>query len=191
MRWVRLIALFALITAGVNALPEEEGHVSLVPWKVLQPGETVDAPLALFWIPSSPDELRRSSLLTSDDLTHYSSRCVALRVVRFDDGARLASLQVEATLPAVVLADREGRILGVASGEEGTLRVSEVEELVRQELDARAGAADLRIDKARRLADEGDEETALALYRAVWDERCLCPRQGRQAQKAMRRLSRR
>src|SRR5687768_9771012 len=85
MRWARSIAMVALFAAGVDALPDGQRHVSLVPWKVLERGEAVDAPLVLFWIPSSAGEMRRSPLLTSDELTRYSARCVAMRVVRFDD----------------------------------------------------------------------------------------------------------
>jgi hypothetical protein len=188
MRWVRSIGLVALIAAGGNVLPEEEGHFSLVPWNVLEPGQTVDAPLVLFWIPSSAEELRRSPLLTSDDLTFYSSRCVAMRVVRSDDGARLSRLHVEQDLPVAVLADREGRILGAATSEHGMLAVADVEELVRAELDARTVEAEMQLDEAQRHAEEGDDETALTLYRAVWEARCLCPRQAKAAQRAIKRM---
>ena len=188
MRWVRSIGLVALFAAGVNVLPEEEDHLSLVPWNVVEPGQTVDAPLVLFWIPSSGEELRRSPLLTSDDLTFYSSRCVAMRVVRADDEARLARLNIEHELPVAVLADREGRILGAATSEKGILPLADVEELVGAELDARTTGAEMQLDQAQRHAEEGDDETALALYRAVWNERCLFPRQAKAAQRAIKKM---
>ncbi|HUQ81732.1 MAG TPA: hypothetical protein VM076_11360 [Gemmatimonadaceae bacterium] len=181
MRWARSIALVALIAAAAEALPEE-GRVSLVPWKVVAPGDAVDAPLVLYWIPATRDELRHSPLLTSDDLTLYSSRCVAMRVVRADDVERLAKLDVRER-PAVVLVDGEERIIGVAES------LLDVEELVRQELDARAEAANLRLDRARRYDEEGDEDGALALYRSVWEERCMCPRQAKAAQRAMKKIA--
>lgn len=187
MRQARSIVLFALILAGVHALPDEQRHVSLVPWKVLERGEVVDAPLVLFWVPDSASSMRRSPMLTSDDLTLYSARCVAMRVVRLDDEARLASLGVGDNLPVAVLADRGGNVIGSAPAN----NILEVEELVRDELNLRAFAADALLDDARRHAEVGDVAAALDLYRKVWDARCLCPRQGKIAQKAMRRLAKR
>jgi hypothetical protein len=185
MRRVRCIALLAMVAAGAGALAGEEDHVSLVPWKVVGPGESVDAPLILYWVPASRDELRRSPLLTSHELTLYSARCVAMRVVRADDGSRLAALHVEARLPVALLTDRGGRVIGSREA----VSVSEVEGLVRDELETRSARADALLDEARRHAIDGDVEAALTLYREVWDARCLCPRQGKAAQKALRRLA--
>jgi hypothetical protein len=111
-----------------------------------------------------------------------------MRVVRSDDGARLSRLHVEQDLPVAVLADREGRILGAATSEHGMLAVADVEELVRAELDARTVEAEMQLDEAQRHAEEGDDETALTLYRAVWEARCLCPRQAKAAQRAIKRM---
>lgn len=191
MRWVRCIAFLALVAAGGFALSADERHASLVPWKVIEPGESVEAPLVLYWVPASPDDVRRSPLLTSDELTLYSARCVAMRVVRVDDGTRLAKLQVDGELPVAVLADGTGRVIATVSGERGTLSVVEVEELVREELETRMASADTLLDEARRRLDDGDPEAAQELYREVWKARCLCPRQGKVAQTALRRLAKR
>lgn len=188
--WVRTLALVALIAAGTVAFPAGRGLAPLVPWKMLEPGETIAAPLALFWIPSSPDAMRRSSLLTSDSLTVFASRCVAMRVVRFDDGARLAKLQVEAELPVAVLADRDGNILGSVASSHGRLSVRKVEDLVRSALDERESQAEKLLDAARQHADAGEVDTALELYEKVSAARCLCPRQARVAAKALKRLER-
>src|SRR5688572_32588023 len=102
MRLTRVFAAVALLCCGARALPAEEPHVALVPWRVVEPHTTVDAPLALFWIPASGEELRRSELLNSDDLTLFSSQCVAMRVVRSSDEARLAALAADAEPPLVV-----------------------------------------------------------------------------------------
>lgn len=187
-RWARSFALVALVLAGVNALPDDDSLVSLVPWKVLQPDEAINAPLALFWVPASPDAMRRSTMLTSNELTLFSSRCVAMRVVRFDDGARLAKLQVEAELPVAVLADRDGHVLGTVTSEHGRLSVADVEDLVRRALDERESQAEKLLDAARERAEAGDVDTALELYERVSEARCLCPRQAKVAAKALRRL---
>jgi hypothetical protein len=191
MRWIRCIAWIAVVAAGANAVPAGERHASLVPWKVLDRGEAVEAPLVLFWIPSSGEELRRSPLLASDELTRFSSRCVAMRVVRIDDGARLARLQVDGDLPMAVLADGNGEVIDVVDGERGELKVGEVEELVREELDLRTSNAEALLDQARHRLEDGDEEAAVDLYREVFEARCLCPRQGKVAQRALKRLERR
>lgn len=190
-RWARVAATVALLFLGADALPGGEAYVALVPWRVLQPEQKVETPLVLFWIPASVEELRHSELLTSDDLTLFSSQCVAMRVVRLNDGARLASLAGDAPLPLAVLADRAGQIVGRVESSEGGLSVTEVEDLVRAELDRRAAETQAKLDRARERAEADDVEGATTLYRAVWEERCVCPRQGRAAGKALRKLGRR
>jgi hypothetical protein len=187
-RWARVAATIALLFCGAVVLPGGEAYVALVPWRVLEPEQTVDAPLALFWIPASVEELRHSELLTSDDLTLFSSQCVAMRVVRLDDSVRMTSLAADAQLPVVVLADRSGHIVGRVESKDGALSVTEVEDLVREELGRRSAEIDAKLDRARERAEADDVEGAAVLYRAVWDERCICPRQGRAAGKALRRM---
>ncbi|HYO77399.1 MAG TPA: hypothetical protein VE010_13130 [Thermoanaerobaculia bacterium] len=191
VRLTRVLAAIAVLTAGAATLAAGESRLSLVPWRVLDLSTPVDAPLVLFWIPASSEELRRSELLTSYDLTLFSSRCVAMRVVRFNDTSRLTSLEVGADVPTAVLTDRDGTILGRVGSEDGELPVTEVEELVAAELERREGDAESMLDRARDYADEGDREAALALYRRVWDERCVCPRQARDAKRALKKLDRR
>jgi len=187
-RWARWIAAVALALTGVNALPGDAPHLSLVPWKVLEPDEEVRGPLVLFWIPASRDEVRRSELLTSDELTLYSSQCVAMRVVRFDDAATLDKLDVGGALPVAVLADDKRGVIARVENEQGTLLIDDVEEMVRDELDRRISEADALLDDAREKADAGDIEDAISLYRAVWERRCVCPRQARDAQRALKKM---
>jgi hypothetical protein len=175
----------ASMVIALAAFAEDGHHPSLVPWKVLEPGAPREsAPLVLFWVPSSPEELRRSDLLTSDDLTLYSSQCVAMRIVRLDDHETLHRLGVADELPVAVLTDDEGIVLASvpATG------VAEVEAIVRETLHHRADEAEAMLDDAREKVEEGALEAAIALYRRVWEQRCLCPRQGKTAQKALRRL---
>jgi len=187
-RWVRWVAALALAMTGVEVLPGEPSRLSLVPWKVVEPGDDVHAPLILFWIPASRDEVRRSDLLTSDELTLYSSQCVAMRVVRSDDQTMLVKLDVSDALPAAVLVDGEGQVIDRVGNEQGTLVVADVEEMVRNELDRRVSDAEALLDNAREKAEAGAIDEAIALYRAVWEQRCLCPRQARDAQRALKKL---
>ena len=187
-RWVRWVAALALAFTGVDVQPGDAPRLSLVPWKVFERGDEIHAPLVLFWIPATRDEVRRSELLTSDELTLYSSQCVAMRVVRFDDEVMMAKLGVEAPLPVAVLADGDGRVIAHVDGEQGSLEASEVEDMVHEELDRRLTEADTLLDHAREKAEAGAIDEAIALYREVWEQRCFCPRQARDAQRALKKL---
>ena len=178
---VRLAALGALATAPAS-------YAALVPWRVIEPQAVVDAPLALFWVPASADELRRSELLASDDLTLFSSQCVAMRVVQPNDVARMTALAEDAEPPLAVLADRAGKIIGRVTSERGAISLAEVEDLVRAELERRADESEAMLDRAAERVEENDLSAAAELYRAVWAERCVCPRQARAAKKALRKL---
>lgn len=185
------VTAIALVLAGGKARAAEPPHVSLVPWKVLEPGEpNIESPLVLFWIPASREELRRSELLTSQDLLLFSSQCVAMRVVRTDDYALLDRLDAQGELPMALLADGSLRVLRSVEGEDGALSATAVEEMVREELGERASAAETLLDRARDKADAGEIDDAVAIYTAVWEQRCVCPRQGKDAQRALKKLKR-
>lgn len=190
-RLARMVAAIALLFCGADALRAGEDYVAMVPWRVLEPETNVDARLALYWIPASGEELRRSELLTSDDLTLFSSQCVAMRVVRVNDEARLTRFADEAELPLAVLVDHTGEVIGRVESEHGALSVEKVEDLVRDELDRLAAEKEFVLDRARERAEARDVEAAAKLYQSVWEARCECPRQGRVAGKALRKLGRR
>lgn len=184
----RVHILFPLaVFLCADIAPAQEDHLTLVPWKVSSPGNRTDSPLVLYWLPATREELRRSDLLVSRELALFSSRCVAMRVVRSDD-TRLRSKLEPATLPAVILTERSGRIVGRVESEKGQLAVGPVEILVRDELERRAGEAEAMLDRARQRIDAGDVRGGVALYRAVREVRCIAPRQGRDAERALRRL---
>jgi hypothetical protein len=174
-----------MLLPAPRALPDDPGRVSMVPWKLLEAAAPPErAPLVLFWIPQSREELRRSELLTSPELTLFASRCVAMRVVRSDDHATLERLGIDGDLPAAVLTDSEGRVEGRCAA----LSAREVEEMVRKELAERSADADALLDVANRRASAGDIESAEAMYQTVWEQRCVCPRQGKDARRALKKL---
>ncbi len=181
------IVVIALVLTAAVVRAGEGSHPSLVPWKVIEVGAAPEpAPLTLFWVPASPDDVRRSDLLASDELTLYSSQCVAMRIVRLDDHETLERLEITEELPVVVLRDASGKVIERAGA---PLSLADVESMVRDELNDRAEAAEAMLDEAAEKADEGDTDAAIALYREVWDQRCVCPRQARAAHKALKRLS--
>lgn len=110
-----------------------------------------------------------------------------MRVIRLDDDVRLATLGIADVHPVVVLADGAGRVIGSVARED----LVEIEDLVRDELDLRMFHADALLDQAQKRASEGDRLGAIALYREVWEARCMCPRQGKVAGRALRRLAER
>ena len=184
-RCLTWFASIAIALAGAAALSGEDSHVSLVPWKVVEPGaEPEKAPLTLYWVPSSKDEMRRSELLTSDELTAFASQCVAMRIVRLDDRETLKRIAVDKVLTVAVLVDADGNLLGRAKADD----LAEVEGVVREELEHRAEAAELQLDEAGEKVSEGEVAAAIEIYRQVWEQRCVCPRQARAAQRALKRL---
>ena len=90
----------ALLTLALPPARAADGgglasNTVFVPWKILNSGDPLpSAELVLYWIPLSRDDFRHSELLTYRPLTTYSPQCVALSVVRADDEAAIARLQV-------------------------------------------------------------------------------------------------
>jgi len=184
---VRSLAAVAIALAAYAGPPPEP--VWFVPWKVLNPGEAPPhAQLVVYWLPSSRDDMRHSELLTSRTLTLYSSQCVAMHVVRPDDFERVASLGANGKSPVVLLLDSDGRELTHIDSEAGALRITTVERMVRDEVHAREDEAEKQLDLARTKVEAGEKNAAITMYRRVFDQRCLLPRQARTAQRALRRL---
>jgi hypothetical protein len=162
--------------------------VCFVPWKVLEPGtEPMKKAFVLFWIPSSPDEMRRSDLITSQRLTLYAGRCIGMHVVRADDNEMLTKLNVGKELPLAVLVEGEKEVARVLS-DAGALSASAVESMVRDAFDVREASLNSMLDLAGHKASSGDNAGAIELYRQVASQQCAFPRLARTAQRALRRL---
>ena len=111
-------------------------QVYFVPWKVLNPGDQpVKGALVLYWIPLSRDEIKRSDLLNSRPLTVYSSQCVGMQLIRPDDTPTIEKLGAAGKMPIAILADADGKRIAAIDG--SALRLSAVEKMVRDEVDAR------------------------------------------------------
>src|SRR4051812_39330176 len=176
---VRCLIAIALAIAADAAQPAEP--VWFVPWKVLSPGDAppAAAQLVVYWLPASRDDMRHSELLTSRTLTLYSSQCVAMHVVRPDDFERIANLGANGRAPLVLLLDGDGREVTHIDSESGALRIATVERILRDEVRAREDDADKQLDQARAKCEAGEKNAAIAMYRRVFDQRCLLPRQAR------------
>ncbi|HEU4521069.1 MAG TPA: hypothetical protein VFT12_03640 [Thermoanaerobaculia bacterium] len=181
---VRAAGTAALLLA-VSTLPLLAAErIWFVPWKVLAPGATPeDALFVVYWIPASPDDLKRSDLVTSRSLAIYSSRCVAMHVVRVDDVERLDRFG-RPDLPVALVVDGERELARLS----GAVRSSDVEAMVRAEFDTREARANQALDDARDCLREGDRTRAARLYESVARQRCSFPRQAKEAARALRRL---
>ncbi len=166
-----------------------DSYVPFVPWRILKAHEAPPkAPLILYWLPATRGEMRKSELLTARGLTLFATQCVAMEVVRPDDVKRVAKLADGDELPLALLIDDEGREVGRVEARHGVLSAAEVENMVGSELALRESAADELLDRARSMASDGARAEALVLYRRVSEQRCTCPRQARDALRALRKL---
>jgi hypothetical protein len=183
--------MHALLLAVVSLLfsAAAPSDVAFVPWKIHRAAEGLTAsPLVLYWVPASADDFRHSDLLTSRALASYAAQCVALEVVTSDDAAMVAKLAIDGPLPAAVLVDAWGVVVGRVSGSKGLLRASEVEKMMRDAMRTREESLNADLDAAPKKISAGDRESGVAIYRRVWMQRCLFPRHGREAERAMKKL---
>jgi hypothetical protein len=183
---VSLVLLLLATHAGAGGT--RTAHVVFVPWKVMNHDSALPADaLVLYWIPSSPDELRRSQLVTSRALSVYAARCVGMHVVRADDEARIEKFGVGELLPVALLMNGEQEV-GRVANRNGALDADAVAHMVREAFDARELLTLERAAEARRLAEAGQTAAAVERYRRVAQERCAFPRLARDAQRALRKL---
>jgi len=168
-----------------SGMARAEAYV--VPWKILRPDEpAVSAPLILYWFPATKEEVKGSDLMSSRALTLASSQCVGMQLVVPGDTATLAKWEVADKLPAAILT-ADGAAVTRIEGENGRLKLGKIEDAVRGELKARESALEKLLDDAK-AKEKADHDGAVAMYQQVWDKRCLAPKKGRAAQKALARL---
>src|SRR5271169_5042136 len=108
-------------------------RVYQVPWTVISPTDRLpDRGLVLYWFPASVEEIKKSSLRTSRDLSLYSAQCVGMEIA---DAAQAFGRKLDVgKVPVAVLTDAAGAVLGRVEGQAGFLRAPEVERLVREEI---------------------------------------------------------
>ena len=102
--------------------------------------------------------------------------------------AVIEKLGAAGKVPAALLADRDGHILRRAENVHGVLRADDVERMVSGELAARDEAMYRDMRDAGQQAAAGNKPSAIELYRKIWDDRCLFPLAGSEAQRALAKL---
>ena len=170
---------------GMNS--SSSPQVYYVPWKVREPKDPPAAGLVLYWFPLTNEELKKSSLRESRQLSLYASQCISMELADFRTpaGARLVG---DSKPPVAVLATPEGDAVGKAENAGGILKVSEVEKLVSAEVKKREGALDEKLRGAREKAKAGDTAAAVALLRPVLGEKCMFPGKAKDAAKELKKL---
>lgn len=162
----------------------------VVPWMVMNNG--VEAPpgsaAVVYWFPSSPGDARASELVKSRVLTLYSAQCTGTLLVPVERKDVLAKFNVAEKLPALVLVTADGRELARLEKPGDTLRLGEVEKLVRDAIEAEDKRLDARNDEAKALLSGGNREGAIALYSEIARQRCLFGNAGKEASKALKKL---
>jgi tetratricopeptide (TPR) repeat protein len=162
-------------------------RVYQVPWRFLEPADPApERGLVLYWFPASADEIKRSSLRTSRNLSLYSAQCVSMTVA---DASQPLGRKLEVTrVPAAILADAAGVVLGRVGDHDGRLNAPDVEKLVRDELKKREDAVNTRLTDGRTKAKAGDAPGAAQAFKSVLEEACLFPKKAKDATRELKKL---
>lgn len=188
-----LIPLYAFAQSDRERVRSGPGtgdpYESLVPWHFLEKGGALlDAPLVLYWLPASSKETERSPLLSSQELVRDADRCLSFEIVLPEDRVTIEKFGATGKLPAAILADAKGSVLHRVDGAGGRLAIPSVEKMVRDEFNRRGEAMYATVVEAKKRVASGDKQGAIDLYRKLWDERCLAPAVGLDAQQSLKDL---
>jgi tetratricopeptide (TPR) repeat protein len=175
-------------TGGMGSGSMAADVVYQVPWKVVSAPDTVQpGGLAIFWLPASQNELEKSSLRNSRTLSLYASQCVTMGVV--DAGTPMGQkLLADEKPPVAVLVAADGSVIGKAQGEKGMLRVNVVEKLLEGEMKQRESTVKGTLNAAKDAAKKGDKDAAIAQYKSVLEQKCLFPKQAKDATNELKKL---
>lgn len=163
--------------------------VQLVPWKYLQSDTLVhDGPVTLYWLPANQGQVTQSPLLDDKPLLSAATRCVGFEIVMPDRTTVIHNLGEDGKLPAVLLLDRQGKVLRKFENPNGELLTKNVELLLSSELDARDQTMFRSMIAANQEATAGRTKNAIDIYKKIWDDRCLYPLAANDAKHALEQL---
>lgn len=159
-----------------------------VPWKMPDPKKpAATAGLVLYWFPATKEELKKSSLLESRDLSLYAGQCVTMQLA----DATLPNAEAlvgSSKLPVAVLATADGTAISRVENTAGKLKVADVEKLVGGEVKTRKAGAETSLKDARAKAAAGDKDGAVKLFQSVVADRCMFPDKAKDAAKELKKL---
>jgi tetratricopeptide (TPR) repeat protein len=175
-------------TSGSGSNTGPNPVVYHVPWK-MPPAETdkaITEGLILYWFPASKEEVMKSSLRESRDLSLYAGQCVTMQLAdnRLANAEKLVG---GSTLPVAVLATPDGNTVSKLENTGGKLKVTDVEKLVGSEVKKREAALDEKLKDAKAKA-AADKAAAVELYKAVAAEKCMFPKKAKAAVGELKKL---
>jgi tetratricopeptide (TPR) repeat protein len=175
-------------TGGMGGGAMGSEVVYQVPWKMMNATDTPPVGgLVVYWFPASENELKNSSLRNSRLLSLYATQCVTMGVA--DAATALGQkFAPDQKLPVAVLAQSDGTVIGKAQGEGGKLKVGQVEKLLEAEMKQRESGVKDALNAARDAMKRGDKDGAIAQFKAVADQKCLFPKQARDAANVLKKL---
>ena len=173
---------------GMSSGPTPTEQVYHVPWRLITSQDSpVAGGLILYWLPTGPEEVKKSSLLYSRMLSLYASQCITMGVV--DPITPMGQKLVAGDkLPVAILASADGTPIARAENQNGYLKVDKVEKLVEEEMKKRESAVKEQLEDARNKAKSGDNQNAIQEYRAVLEQKCLFPGKAKDAAKGLKKL---
>lgn len=161
----------------------------VVPWRFLKPGAApLKRALTLYWFPVSQDEIQKSDLVSSRELSLDATQCIGMRGVLPDDTATIKQFDATDKRPLVLLVDSDGKVLGRVGNTKGELHVARVEKMVKDEIGALDDGIYDQFVAARKKNASGDKNGAIAIYKKIWAQRCLFPAAARMAKDELRAL---
>jgi tetratricopeptide (TPR) repeat protein len=158
-----------------------------VPWKMRTEKDPPAKGLILYWLPSSANEFKKSSLQNSRILSMYATQCVSMEIADF--GTPLGQkLLGESKPPVAVLTTSDGSQIGRAENKNGMLKVDQAEKLVDSEMKQRQSAVDAQLKEAKTKQKAGDNDGAIKIFSEVVQQKCLFPGKAKDAAKELKKL---
>ena len=109
---------------------------------------------------------------------------MGLDIVVPGDSETIEKLGATGKVPMALIIDKDGRVIRQVNN----TRAQSVEQMVSEELNALDDEVFRRLSEAKRLAIAGAREKSIDLYKKIWDDRCLYPLVGVEAQHALKDL---
>ncbi len=174
-------------TGGMSSGSGSAPEVYPVPWKIRGPKDPPAAGLILYWLPTSAEEYKKSSMRLSRILSMYATQCVSMELADYNSplGQKLIG---ESKPPVAVLATPDGTPLGKAENQSGILKVDQAEKLVEGEMKQRETALDTQLKEAKEKEKGGDNDAAIKLFSRVVEQKCLFPKKAKDAAKELKKL---
>ena len=173
----RLLVAITLLTVALPVAAQRgrpgtgNPDVQLVSWKYLdKTAELPKGPFVVYWLPATMKDIEQSPLFKSKPLLEDATRCIDFEIVSPDD-TRLG------VRPPAALIIEDGKV----ARQIASASPKDIERMVSDAIDASEDAVLKELQRARK-------EKSVDLYKQIWDDRCLYPLIGLEAQRGLKEL---